>query len=108
MNITFTELAKLQLEKVLLENQKIKLKYDTEGCGCAVNGVPTLWIVEQLEDKEVEIPTNSISVWIEPSLFVYYDEDMTIDFLPTYNSYQLKSKSEILNPRMSLVSKVKS
>lgn len=108
MKIQFTEQAIEKLESILESGQSLKLKYDTEGCGCAVNGVPMLWLIDTIEENDREIITNSVSVWIEKSTEVFFDENMVIDFLPKYNSYQLRSNNGILNPRMSLVRKVKS
>ena len=47
MNITFTDTAKQRLTPCMEQNNTLlKLVFDTEGCGCSVNGVPTLWLVE--------------------------------------------------------------
>ncbi|REJ14686.1 MAG: heme biosynthesis protein HemY, partial [Bacillaceae bacterium] len=41
MNISFTNAAKAKLKEILEmnENRYIKLKYDTDGCGCVMSGV---------------------------------------------------------------------
>jgi iron-sulfur cluster insertion protein len=105
MEITFTELAKHQLKNVSTPNQILKLMYDTEGCGCVVNGVPTLRVVQEAEGEDIELKTNFVPVWIERTKQVFFEDKMTIDFLTTYNCYQLRSPNQMLNPRMKLLMK---
>ena len=81
----------------------LKLKYDTEGCGCAVSGVFALWFVSALESDDISIETNEYPIYVEKAKTVFFDEKMTIDFSPSANSFQLKSPQQILNGRMSFV-----
>jgi len=83
----------------------LKLKYDTDGCGCAVNGVVVLWLVPELEEDDIEIETNDQSVYIEKAKEVFFDEQMKIDFSTATNCFQLKSPQQILNGYMSLIVK---
>jgi uncharacterized protein YqkB len=85
----------------------LKLKYDTDGCGCAVNGVIALWFVPEIEDHDMAIETNDRPIYVEKAKIVFFDEHMKIDFSKETNSFQLKSPSEILNGRMSLIVKEK-
>ncbi|MFZ3588532.1 iron-sulfur cluster biosynthesis family protein [Bacillus sp. DJP31] len=105
MEITFTTGAMKQLESVLHPNKKLKLMYDTEGCGCVVSGVAALWQIEEVGNLDIEVETNYVQVWIDRTKLVFFDEKMTIDFLPQYWCYQLKSPNQMLNPRMSFISK---
>ncbi|MGX6442655.1 iron-sulfur cluster biosynthesis family protein [Neobacillus sp. K501] len=83
----------------------LKLKYDTEGCGCAVSGVIALWFVPDVDEDDVRIETNSQPVYIEKAKTVFFDDQMTIDFSREANSFQLKSPGQILNGRMSMIIK---
>ncbi|WP_035097684.1 iron-sulfur cluster biosynthesis family protein [Anoxybacteroides tepidamans] len=104
MNITFTEKAMQQLELILSQkNKQLKLKYDTDGCGCVVNGVPTLWLVDHADEDDVAVATNYIPILLEKSRLVFYDDTMTIDVVDGAGCFQLKSPNQILNPRMSLM-----
>lgn len=103
MEITFTLEAIKQLKTVLQPSKKLKLMYDTEGCGCVVSGVSALWQIEEPHNQDIKVETNLVPVWIDHTKLVFFDEKMTIDFLPKYWCYQLKSDNQILNPRMSLV-----
>lgn len=85
----------------------LKLKYDTDGCGCAVNGVIALWFVTELDDTDIAIETNERPVYVEKSKMVFFDEQMKIDFSKTTNCFQLKSPGQILNGHMSFILKEK-
>ncbi|WP_413309015.1 iron-sulfur cluster biosynthesis family protein [Bacillus sp. 1P10SD] len=86
----------------------LKLKYDTDGCGCAVNGVIALWFVPAIDqDDDLAIETNDRPVYVEKAKTVFLDDDMKIDFSQTANCFQLKSPQQILNGRMSLMIKEK-
>ncbi|MBM7621092.1 uncharacterized protein YqkB [Bacillus tianshenii] len=105
MKVTFTERAAERV-KAKLENQEgkwLKLKYDTDGCGCVVSGVSALWITPEKEDDDVALETNIGPLLMEKSKLLFFDEDMTVDFVESANTYMLKCPSQILNPRMSLL-----
>lgn len=109
MNITITEIAAQKIdEKINGKQGFLKLKYDIEGCGCVVSGVPTLWLVTELdEDDDTAIETNEQTVYIEKSKAVFLDEELKIDFSLDANTFQLKSVGQYLNPRMAFVDKTK-
>ncbi|WP_313798402.1 iron-sulfur cluster biosynthesis family protein [Cytobacillus sp.] len=104
MEIIVTEAAanKIKVKRSGKNSSHLKLKYDTEGCGCVVSGVSALWLVNELEDDDYEIHTNIGSIYIEKSKEVFFEETMTIDFSEKANCFQLKSPNQYLNPRMSL------
>jgi uncharacterized protein YqkB len=106
MEITLTEAAASKLEeKTAGKTGYLKLKYDTDGCGCAVNGVTALWFVGETDSDDEEIITNNGSIFVEKSKKVFLDEKLKIDFLESANCFQLKSPGEILNGRMSFLDK---
>lgn len=81
----------------------LKLKYDIEGCGCAVSGVFALWYVAEIDSDDIGIETNDRTVYMEKAKTVFFDEQMTIDFSKATNCFQLKSPQQILNGYMSFV-----
>ncbi len=107
MHIQFTTEAIGKLQEKLKENQSryVKLKYDTDGCGCVMSGVTALWLVEEVESDDVKVETNDIPLYVERTKMVFLDEELTISFNASANCYMLKSPSQILNPRMSLLVK---
>lgn len=108
MKITITESAAAKLEEKIAGKQGyVKLKYDIDGCGCAVNGVAALWLESELDETEMEISTNGTKMYIEKSKEVFFADEMTVDYSRTSGCYQLKSPNEYLNPRMSFFDKTK-
>jgi len=104
MEITITDEAVVKIEeKTEGKRGHLKLKYNTDGCGCAVNGVVELWFVPAIENDDIEIKTNKWTVYIEKAKEVFYDEQMKIDFSKDGNCFQLISPQQILNGRMSLI-----
>ena len=107
MNITVTEKAVKKIEERKGQSAGfLKLKYDTEGCGCVVSGVTALWLVKELDEDDQEILTNAGPIYIEKSKAVFLDENLKIDFSESSNTFQLKSPNEYLNPRMSFFNKI--
>lgn len=107
MNITITDNAKKELNKQAGDQQGfLKLRYETEDCGCA-GGVPTLWFVDSVNDTEdLSFETNDRPVLMEKSNLIFFDDELKIDYSISANSFQLKSPQQILNGRMSLISKI--
>jgi len=104
MKITFTDCAIKRLAPVFSNtNKRLKLKYDTDGCGCAVSGVVSLWLVDDVDEDDLVVETNFVPIVLEKSRLVFYDDIMTIDTVESLNCFQLKSPNQIINPRMSLV-----
>jgi uncharacterized protein YqkB len=104
VNITFTEKAIQQLTPILTQSKRmLKLKYDTDGCGCLVDGVIALWLVDEADGDDIAVGTNFVPVLVEKSRLVFYDDTMTIDIAEGTSCFQLKSPGQILNPRMPLV-----
>lgn len=102
VKITITEQAIEQLRRVR-GNKYVKLIYDTDDCGCAVNGVPMLLLVDQVDEHDVAIETNDMPIWMEKHRLIFFDDEMTIDVVDGAGCFQLKSPNQILNPRMSLM-----
>jgi uncharacterized protein YqkB len=106
INITEAATEKIN-ERLNNRDGYLKLKYDTDDCGCAVNGVVALWFISELETDDIAIETNDRTVYAEKSKMVFFDEQMKIDFSQASNCFQLKSPQQILNGHMSLIIKEK-
>jgi uncharacterized protein YqkB len=107
MQVTFTKEAIEQITPKLVANKNrvLKLKYDTEGCGCVMSGVTVLWLVKEPEEDDVKLETNAVPLFVEKTKMVFLEEQLTISFNQSANCFMLKSPSQILNPRMSLLVK---
>lgn len=107
MEITITDIAAQKIaEKKGQQEGFLKLKYDTEGCGCVVSGVTVLWLVDELHEEDRAIETSIGPIYVEKSKEVFLNDNLKIDFSPSTNSFQLKSPGEYLNPRMSFLIKI--
>ncbi|MEW4283965.1 iron-sulfur cluster biosynthesis family protein [Priestia koreensis] len=108
MNITFTDTAIERIKKTWPDQDKgvLKLKYDTDGCGCVVSGVSALWLIPEAEEGDTALQTNFVPVYVEKTTLVFFDENVTVDFSTSANTYMLKSPNQILNPRMSLLNQL--
>jgi iron-sulfur cluster insertion protein len=100
MKLTFTQTALDRLQQKI-QNKKgfLKLKHDTEGCGCVVSGVAALVLVDGIENNATKMSTNGPDLYMEYNTEVFFDTDMTID-IAIGNHFTLKSPSEMLNPAM--------
>jgi uncharacterized protein YqkB len=105
MNIQLTDAAAEKItEKTAGQIGHLKLKYDIDGCGCVVSGVPTLWYVSEPDEiDDVTVETNHFPILVEKSKTVFLDEELKIDFSTASNTFQLKSPGQILNGRMNFI-----
>ncbi|PLT34795.1 iron-sulfur cluster biosynthesis family protein [Bacillus sp. V5-8f] len=102
MKIEWTEQAINKISDKIKEKQgHITLNYDTDGCGCVVNGVTNLSFTDSHEPDHEKIETNFLPVFLDKTKMIFMDEAMKIDFVPEVNTFQLKSPNGVLNPRMS-------
>lgn len=79
-----------------------KLVFDAEGCGCAVDGVPTLWHVASSEPEDVQIGSNVGQMWINPKHLIFFEDRLRIDYLPDHRSFKLASDGQIYTSRLKL------
>ncbi|NEW06424.1 iron-sulfur cluster biosynthesis family protein [Paenibacillus sp. SYP-B3998] len=106
MKITFTDSAIERITPFLGENQGvIKLVFDTEDCGCSVNGVPTLWIVMAAESGDLRADAEPFQLVYKPKDEIFFEESMKVDYHPGNKSFILKSNNQIYNAHMNLIDK---
>ncbi|WP_428909009.1 iron-sulfur cluster biosynthesis family protein [Niallia sp. Krafla_26] len=106
MEILITDRAQKEINERMSDKKGyIKLKYDTDECGCVMCGVSNLWLVSQLDSDDYEVKTNQDSIYMEKSKDVFFDESLTIDFNEKSYCFVLKSPNQYLNPRMSFIDK---
>lgn len=82
-----------------------KLVSDSEGCGCAMNGVATLWAISAPDKDDLQAESNRLAVWYEKRHEVFFDEQMRITYLPEHHAFQLASDGQIYSNRLRLVDK---
>lgn len=109
IHIQFTEEASQAIrQKLRHENIKLKLVYDTEGCGCAVSGIPTLITINEIKE-EVKADCDAFPVYYDEQQAVFFEDQLIIDINSNaYGVYVLKSKGQIYSNHMLLKDRVTS
>lgn len=106
MKIHFTENAKQAILKQMKRDDiQLKLVYDSEGCGCAVSGVPTLWAEDNQSEADMQAQSNAFPITYNKHQEVFFEDEMTVDLNQSNGLLVLKSKSQIYNGMMKLVDK---
>jgi uncharacterized protein YqkB len=111
MHIHFTQRAAEEAVRMLSPGPyRLKLLYDIDGCGCAVNGIAQLWAVDELGESLVEAATIStdgssspLEVVYEKRHEVFFEERLTIDFDSASRAFVIKSSGQYYNPSCSIV-----
>jgi len=79
-----------------------RLVYDTEGCGCAVNGVPALWAVDRALPGDVAADSGTPALWLDPQQSVFFEDVLRISYLPARQSFSLTSDNQTYTTRLVL------
>ncbi|OIJ16108.1 hypothetical protein BKP35_03760 [Anaerobacillus arseniciselenatis] len=100
MEILFTEAAHNYINEYLKCEGALLLFYDTDGCGCAVNGVPVLFITSQKDVEMLEqIKTNGIPIYMYKKHTVFFDDQLNIDYVN--GRLKLFSKNQVFVHKMA-------
>lgn len=104
LQITFTQAAQAKLQPILSStHKKLKFLHDSEGCGCVVNGISALELIDSPSIYDVEGIADPFPFYYDSSHKVYYEDHMKIDYNTTTNSFILKSDSQIYNSHIRLI-----
>ncbi|WP_179281176.1 iron-sulfur cluster biosynthesis family protein [Paenibacillus sp. XY044] len=106
MDIQVTETAKTYIETLAgSESAIIRLAYDSEGCGCGVNGLPALWIVSAKETDDLEIQSNRLHFVIHRLQAVFFEEHLYLDSEKNDPSFRLTGDGQLYGQNIRLVDK---
>ncbi|WIV17868.1 iron-sulfur cluster biosynthesis family protein [Paenibacillus polygoni] len=97
MRIKVSKAAEDLLKKKLGDTPGVfRLIYDTEGCGCAVNGVPAFHIVSNPEDLDITIESNvpELNFIIDGHRAVFFEEELILSTDPGDRSLRLSSNGQ--------------
>jgi len=106
MKIMVTDSALAQLSSLpLLPGDTVRLAYDAEGCGCAVNGVASLWLVGDPEADETAADTNAPSL---PLTYlrrheVFFDDALKLDYSEERRAFRLSSDGQIYGSSIRVI-----
>ncbi|MYL19681.1 iron-sulfur cluster biosynthesis family protein [Halobacillus litoralis] len=97
MKLRITDEAKQQLEQIQEAGRPIlRLFYDTEGCGCGVNGLPTIRLEHEERTTDERVENEDYPVIIDNQQAIFFKKDMKLDFVR--GTFRLSSPDGILNP----------
>ncbi len=106
MNINPTQEALDRLLHMIpSEYPTIKIVYDTEGCGCAVNGVVQLWVTNSMSPEDKVGYDREIRIVYAARQEVFFEDQLILGYHPTGRAFVLKSNSQIYNSSISLINK---
>ncbi|MBJ6363624.1 iron-sulfur cluster biosynthesis family protein [Paenibacillus sp. GCM10012307] len=104
MKIVFTEAAQAKLLPLLEpEHAKLKLLYDTEGCGCVVSGVPALQLVEGPGPYDRPGEGQPIPFLFEQRHEVFFESELKVDYSAEKGQFSLKSDQQIYTNHLRLI-----
>lgn len=97
MQVDVTPEAAQQLKAEIGDGGLFQLIYDSEGCGCAVSGVPALWKIGNAPDDAVVAVrlSNSVEIIYEPRHEVFFEDRLKLDYVPERRAFKLSSDSQI-------------
>ncbi|MFK7691933.1 iron-sulfur cluster biosynthesis family protein [Paenibacillus sp. HJGM_3] len=110
MQITLTQAAREQLGQELAAKSPeapiaLKLAYDAEGCGCAVDGVTALWLVDGPEPDDRVAGGSAFNILYDKKHEVFFEDELTVDYSDARRAYTLRSKQQTYNSMMRLIDK---
>ncbi|MEK3735437.1 MULTISPECIES: iron-sulfur cluster biosynthesis family protein [Paenibacillus] len=105
MKLQLTPLAERRLkEKIGTAAGGVRLVYDTDGCGCAVNGVPALQIIHKASEDDIAMETDSpIPFYMNSRQAVFFEEQMRLEGNENTYSFQLDSSSQNYGTNIRIV-----
>jgi uncharacterized protein YqkB len=109
MEITVTASAQSEIEFQLAKNDlgALKLVYDNEDCGCAVNGVAQLWMIPKTDANEQwpEAQGSSFQIVYAKKDEIYFEDRLIIDYRPSGRAFILKSNNQTYHNHLDLLAK---
>jgi|HigsolmetaAR203D_1030402.scaffolds.fasta_scaffold01184_13 uncharacterized protein YqkB len=84
--------------------RRLRLVYDTEGCGCAVSGVPALQAVDEPAPGETEAETDGpFAILYDPGREVFFEDRLVIDRAPDGGGLMLRGAGQIYTAHLRVV-----
>ncbi|WP_138416824.1 iron-sulfur cluster biosynthesis family protein [Aquibacillus sediminis] len=95
LEITANALEKME-QMNSSDYEYLMLYYDTDDCGCGVNGVPTIRLTNKKEDSFIDVDSDDFQVIIHHQQAVFFAKQMKLDLIG--GRFRLSSPEGILNP----------
>jgi uncharacterized protein YqkB len=88
--------------------RRLRLVYDTEGCGCAVSGVPALQAVNEPLAGDQEAETDGpYAIGYDPRQEVFFEDRLVIDRAPNGDGLMLRGAGQIYTAHLRVVAPVR-
>ncbi|MGN7457709.1 iron-sulfur cluster biosynthesis family protein [Paenibacillus pasadenensis] len=98
MRITIRPEAADKLRPYVGDGQAmLKLVYDTEGCGCVVNGVSALYVVQEPLSGDVQGEGDPYPFLYEERYEVFFEPELKLGYSRERDAFILSSDSQIYN-----------
>lgn len=81
----------------------LRLVYDIEGCGCAVDGVVQLWAVSDRRPEDAAAYDGPVTIVYDPRQAVFFEERIKLDYDADKHGFTLTSNSQIYHSDLSIV-----
>ncbi len=104
MKITVSECAAERLAGIAGSSggSYFKLIYDTEGCGCGVDGTAALILTRKKKETDKVFPAGPFTFLVASHDIIYFDERLTVDCRAGGHSLLLKSPERIISSNLNL------
>jgi len=104
LRIELTEEARHRLLAIMqAENKAIQLAYDISGCGCAVSGVPSLWLIHPTAQHSLtNAGDEQLPIFYDKQQAVFFEPTMKLGFNVEKNGFRLSSNNQIYRTAMSV------
>jgi len=87
--------------------RRLRLVYDTEGCGCAVSGVPDLQAADEPAPGDLEAETDGpFAIGYDPRREVFFEDRLVIDRAPDGEGLMLRGAGQIYTSHLRIVAPV--
>ncbi|WP_163537712.1 iron-sulfur cluster biosynthesis family protein [Gracilibacillus sp. YIM 98692] len=101
MKLQITKEAISKLKELQPHSHSIlALKYDTDGCGCGVNGMPTIEFKMEQDKADKLVENDVFTVTVHYHQSVFFANKMRLDF--NGQTFRLSSNEGVLNPFISI------
>lgn len=108
MNINLTSQAIEHLQPYINDdNTVLKLVYDADGCGCAVSGIPALWVLtkQQLQEDVQDALQEPLRIVYEARHEVFFEDQLKLDYLADKRAFKLSSVGQIYAADLAVIDK---
>lgn len=103
MKLSITDRAREKIVEVNKEKKDyLLLAYDADGCGCGVNGLPTIRLKDTKDTSFEHVDCEEMDTIVHYQQKTFFAQEMKLDYNGA--TFRLSSPNEMLNPIISVQS----